>query len=96
MDWRPNIGNLLQALIIAGGIAAFIFTYAHNSQTDYSMLQARIGNMETRQGNVEQQLQDRTRLDEQFAADMRSSLEHISESLSDLRVQLAHLQRGGR
>jgi hypothetical protein len=93
MDWKPTIGNVLQTLVIVGGLVAFLYSNAHQAQQDYGSMMVRQGTMDTRLTNIEQQVVDRNRLDEQFAADMRSSLERITEGVSDLRVKMAGLHK---
>jgi hypothetical protein len=93
-----NLGHLLQLIVICGGVLAFVYTNydrVHSAtETEVQTLKMQASNLDTRLTNDEARLADRTRLDEQFAADMRTELEHLTADLGDFKVQLARQGRG--
>jgi hypothetical protein len=100
MHFTPefNLGHLLQLVVIVGGVLAFTYTNydrVHSAtEVEVQALKLTAANLDTRLTNDEARLADRTRLDEQFAADMRTELEHLTADLGDFKVQLAKQGRG--
>ena len=91
-----TLGHLLQAAVViitgGGGILGGYLSLRSDLDTARAEYRVALAGHEARLAEAERELDDRRHEDLQFQAEMRTSLDRVMQSLSDLRTELAQKQ----